>query len=166
LSKCSRYFLLGIRWSAYDKDGYIAKHPTFKYTIDGQAEVQLIVGANDQANNFIGGRMNKRVDRAEILNKPCTSGFSWEYVVEDNEGEISTDSGSFEAPFESSGGVGGEFCVDDYPSLSCDLLEGQFSVNSSCSSAFPNATEFDLATGCTSNAVFTCGACEYGDSLL
>jgi hypothetical protein len=164
-SSSATYFW-GFDGLAYDKDGYIAKHPTFKYTIDGQAEVQLVVGANDQFSNFIGGRMNKRVDRAEILNVPCTSGFTWEYIVEDNEGEISTDSGSYEAPFESSGGIGGDSCVDDYPSLSCDLLEGQFSVNNSCSSAFPNATELDLDLTCTSNEVFTCGACEYGNNLL
>ena len=158
---------------AADRDGYIAKHPTYKYTIDGQPEVELVVGANDDAQLIYGTqRAPKRVDRIEIAVIPCTSGFSWEYIVEDNEGSITTESGRIDAPFDGGGGSAEEFCADDYPQESCTILNDQADITASffsgqsCASAAPGATVL-TDFGCSGFGVFTaCGACVLDSNIV
>ncbi|MEM7208197.1 MAG: hypothetical protein AAF434_10255 [Pseudomonadota bacterium] len=163
-------------WDMYagDRDGFIAKHPTFIYTIEGQAEEQLIVGSNQIAQDYYGtNAAPKRTDRVEVSGIPCTSGFTWEYIVEDNEGAITTESGSVDAPFEddgSGGGGDGDYCAEDYPQEACTLLGDDagtttsFSNGQSCANAFPG-TDVLADFNCSGEGIFeNCGACQVGVS--
>lgn len=160
-------YFWGFDGYAGDRDGYIAKHPTFSYTVDGSPEVQLIVGANAEGIATYGSaRIPIRIDRAEILDISCTKGFTWEYIVEDNEGAVSIESGSFDAPYEATFATGdNDYCAENYPLEACDLLnddsgtETRFSANQSCASAFPDSTNLG-DFGCSGQGIFSsCGAC-------
>ncbi|WP_127555790.1 hypothetical protein [Saccharospirillum alexandrii] len=155
-------WFLSFEITSEDVDGYLSKKPTFRYTIDGQAPVELIMDAPESL--WYASRAAHRRDPVTISNIPCTSGASWQFLVEDNEGQTSTYESSVSAPYDDDQDVGiGTICFNDYPRESCEMLtNSSFTEGGSCSVNYPNATDAGVLSSCTDlDAGFTCGACAY-----